>query len=167
MNIRLSPKVKDCETHAQSHGCAGCRQGIRAGFLQAFSKAEMVGPLAICSRCASASRLSLHRSQFIATQIEEVEAPTTRKTEDRFGDSRTGSPDIRREHDPLPGLLTVYPGFFNGIDVMTRTRELQFIAFETLVQVLDSFGVDTSDLKQQRADVLNVNVLELQRRRVQ
>ncbi|MEF8701284.1 MAG: hypothetical protein V5B33_18625 [Candidatus Accumulibacter sp. UW20] len=67
-------------------------------------------------------------------------------------------PYIRREHDPLPGLLTVYPGFFNGIDVLTRTRELQFVAFETLVQVLDSFGVDTSDLKQQRASVLNVNV---------
>ena len=67
-------------------------------------------------------------------------------------------PYIRREHDPLPGLLTVYPGFFNGIDVMTRTRELQFVAFETLVQVLDSFGIDTSDLKQQRASVLNVNV---------
>lgn len=67
-------------------------------------------------------------------------------------------PYIRREHDPLPGLLTVYPGFFNGIDVLTRTRELQFVAFETLVQVLDSFGVDTGDLKQQRASVLNVNV---------
>jgi len=67
-------------------------------------------------------------------------------------------PYIRREHDPLPGLLTVYPGFFNGIDVLTRTRELQFVAFETLVQVLDSFGIDTSDLKLQRASVLNVNV---------
>lgn len=67
-------------------------------------------------------------------------------------------PYIRREHDPLPGLLSIYPGFFNGIDVMTRTRELQFVAFETLVQVLESFNIDTSDLKQQRASVLNVNV---------
>ncbi len=67
-------------------------------------------------------------------------------------------PYARREHDPLPGLLTVYPGFFNGIDVMTRTRELQFVAFENLIEVLDSFGIDTSDLRQQRASVLNVNV---------
>ncbi len=67
-------------------------------------------------------------------------------------------PYIRREHDPLPGLLTVHPGFFNGIDVLTRTRELQFVAFETLVQVLDTYGIDTSDLKQQRATVLNINV---------
>jgi hypothetical protein len=67
-------------------------------------------------------------------------------------------PYIRREYDPLPGLITIYPGFFNGIDVTTRTRELQFVAFETLIQVLDSFDIDTSDLRQQRASVMNVNV---------
>jgi hypothetical protein len=65
---------------------------------------------------------------------------------------------LRREYDPLNGLTTVYPGFFNGVDVLTRARELQFVAFETLVGVLESFGVDTSDLKQQKGNILNINV---------
>lgn len=67
-------------------------------------------------------------------------------------------PYIRRRYDPLNGLTTVYPGFFNSIDILTRTREVQFVAFETLVEVLDSFGIDTTDLKQQRGNILNINV---------
>ena len=67
-------------------------------------------------------------------------------------------PYLRRQYDPLSGLMTIYPGFFNGIDVLNRTREIQFVAFETLVEVLDSFGIDTTDLKQQRSNILNINV---------
>jgi hypothetical protein len=67
-------------------------------------------------------------------------------------------PYIKRQYDPLNGLMTIYPGFFNGIDVLNRTREIQYIAFETLVEVLDAFGIDTTDLKQQKNNVLNVNV---------
>lgn len=67
-------------------------------------------------------------------------------------------PYIRRQYDPLSGLMTIYPGFFNGIDVLNRTREIQFVAFETLVEVLESFGVDTTDLKQQKGSILNINV---------
>ena len=32
------------------------------------------------------------------------------------------------------------------------------MAFNTLVETLDSFGIDTSDLKQQKANILNINV---------
>ena len=67
-------------------------------------------------------------------------------------------PYLRREHDPLSGLMTVFPGFFNGIDVLSRTKEISFIAFETLVEILDQNGIDTTDLKQQRASIMNVNV---------
>jgi len=67
-------------------------------------------------------------------------------------------PYLRRQYDPLSSLMTIYPGFFNGIDVLNRTREIQFVAFETLVEVLDSFGIDTADLKQQRSNILNINV---------
>jgi hypothetical protein len=67
-------------------------------------------------------------------------------------------PYLLRQHDPIKGLMTIHPGFFNGIDVLNRTREIQFIAFETLVEVLDAHGVDTTDLKQQRNNILNVNV---------
>lgn len=65
---------------------------------------------------------------------------------------------LRREYDPLSGLMTVHPGFFNEIDVLNRTREMQYVAFETLVEVLESFGIDTSDLKAQKGNVLNINV---------
>lgn len=65
---------------------------------------------------------------------------------------------LQRQYDPLKKVMTVYPGFFNEIDIVTRTRELQFVAFETLVDVLESFGIDTSDLKQQKANVLSINV---------
>lgn len=67
-------------------------------------------------------------------------------------------PYVKREYDPLSGLKTVYPGFFNAVDVLNRTREVQYVAFETLVEVLDSFGIDTTDLKNQKANILNVNV---------
>ncbi len=67
-------------------------------------------------------------------------------------------PYLRRQYDPLSSLMTIYPGFFNGIDVLNRTREIQFVAFETLVEVLDSFRIDTTDLKQQRSNILNINV---------
>lgn len=65
---------------------------------------------------------------------------------------------FRRQYDPLSGLMTIYPGFFNGIDILNRTREIHYVAFETLVEVLDSFGIDTTDLKQQKGNILNINV---------
>lgn len=67
-------------------------------------------------------------------------------------------PYWRRQYDPLAGLTAIYPGFFNSIDVLSRAREIQFVAFETLVETLDSFGIDTSDLKQQKGNILNINV---------
>jgi hypothetical protein len=67
-------------------------------------------------------------------------------------------PYLLRQYDPLAGLTTVHPGFFNGIDVMNRTREIQFVAFETLVEVLDAHGVDTTDLKPPRHRLLDIDV---------
>jgi hypothetical protein len=54
--------------------------------------------------------------------------------------------------------MTIYPGFYNGIDVQNRTQAIQNVAFATLVEVLDSFGIDTTDLKIQKASMLNINV---------
>jgi hypothetical protein len=67
-------------------------------------------------------------------------------------------PYLRRDFDPLHGLTRIYPGFFNGVDILNRTREMQFVAFETLIEVLDSFGIDTADLRQQKGNILNINV---------
>lgn len=67
-------------------------------------------------------------------------------------------PYWKRRYDPLNGLMTIYPGFFNEIDVLNRVREIQYVAFETLVEVLNSFDIDTTDLKAQKGNILNVNV---------
>lgn len=63
-----------------------------------------------------------------------------------------------RQYNPLIGLMTIYPNFFNSIDILNRTREVQFVAFETLVEVLEHFGIDTTELKQQKSNILNINV---------
>jgi hypothetical protein len=65
---------------------------------------------------------------------------------------------LRRRYEPLNGLNTIYAGFFNSIDILSKTRELHFVTFETLIKTLDKFGIDTSDLKQQKGDILNINV---------
>ena len=64
----------------------------------------------------------------------------------------------RREFEPLHGLTSVDPGFFNSIDTLSRTREMEFVAFDSLVNTLESFGIDTSDLRSQRANILSINV---------
>lgn len=64
----------------------------------------------------------------------------------------------RRQYDPLSGLNTLYPGFFNAVDILGRAREIQFVAFETVVSTLESFEIDTSDLKMQKGNILNINV---------
>jgi hypothetical protein len=67
-------------------------------------------------------------------------------------------PYYRRQYNPLNGLTTVYPSFFNHVDILALARELQYVAFETLVDVLESFDIDTTDLKQQKGNILNINV---------
>jgi len=67
-------------------------------------------------------------------------------------------PYLRREFEPLHGLMSVDPGFFNSIDVGTRTREIERVSIDALVKALDGLGIDTSELKLQRANVLNINV---------
>ena len=67
-------------------------------------------------------------------------------------------PYIRREHDPLVSIVSIHNSFFNSVDILSRTREIQFIAFDTLISTLESFGIDTSDLKTQKINLLNINV---------
>ncbi|NUU35160.1 hypothetical protein [Pseudomonas sp. C2B4] len=67
-------------------------------------------------------------------------------------------PYLRRLWNPSNGLTSIDNSFFNEIDILNRTREINFLAFEALVEVLESFGIDTSDLKQQKGNVLNINV---------
>lgn len=65
---------------------------------------------------------------------------------------------LRREFEPLHGLTSVDPGFFNSVDTLSRTREMEFVAYESFISTLESFGIDTSDLRAQRANILSINV---------
>ena len=64
----------------------------------------------------------------------------------------------RRRYSPLPGTLTIDPGFFNSIDVLNNARQIEYVAFEALVRTMERFGLDTSDLRSQRGSILNINV---------
>jgi hypothetical protein len=65
---------------------------------------------------------------------------------------------LQRQFEPLHRLTSVDTGFFNSIDMLARTREIELVAYESLIDTLESFGIDTSDLRAQRANILNVNV---------
>lgn len=65
---------------------------------------------------------------------------------------------LRRQYNPLIGLNTAAPGFFNENELLHRSRQIQFVAFETLCEALEAYGIDTTDLRYQRGNILNINV---------
>lgn len=65
---------------------------------------------------------------------------------------------LRQELDLAPSVRTVYSAFYNSIDVVTDARSLHTLVFDALVHTLEAHGVDISDLKQQRAQVMNINI---------
>ncbi len=67
-------------------------------------------------------------------------------------------PYLKREHDPLPALRTVHPGGYNGMDLTTRVRCLHEAVFSAMVAELERHEIDTSDLRAQRAQVMNITV---------
>jgi len=52
----------------------------------------------------------------------------------------------------------VYDAFFNINELVTRVRMIQRAIVDGLVARLEELGVDTSDLKQQRVNMINLNV---------
>lgn len=67
-------------------------------------------------------------------------------------------PYFKRDLDVVSHLRTIYPGFYNDVDVVRIARCLHETVFDSLVAVLEHYGIDTSDLKTQRAQVMNINV---------
>ena len=65
---------------------------------------------------------------------------------------------IKQELDLSSTVRTVHPAFYNDLDVVTEARILHTLLFDSLVETLEDNGVDTSDLKQQRAQVMNISV---------
>ncbi len=67
-------------------------------------------------------------------------------------------PYLRREYDVLSRIRTIYAAAYNDMDVVTQIRCLHEAVFGTMVEVLDKNGIDTSDIKAQRMQVMNISI---------
>jgi hypothetical protein len=67
-------------------------------------------------------------------------------------------PYFRHDFDLLSKLRTVYDSFYNDLDVLTAAKAVHETVFDTLVGVLEAHGVDVSDLKAQRAQIMNITI---------
>lgn len=65
---------------------------------------------------------------------------------------------IKREADLLSRVRTIYPGAYNDMDVATQVRCLHEAVFDAMIAELDKNGIDTSDLKVQKMQTMNINI---------
>jgi hypothetical protein len=68
------------------------------------------------------------------------------------------APYIRRETDLLSRVRTIYPGSYNDMDVSTQVRCLHEAVFDAMIGELDKNGIDTSELKVQKMQTMNINI---------
>ena len=64
---------------------------------------------------------------------------------------------MRGKYNVAANLCVIYGAFFENLDILTAERIVQKMALDDLIKVLDENGVDTSDLKLQRNQTLNIN----------
>ena len=67
-------------------------------------------------------------------------------------------PTIRMEYNALNSLQETYGGFYNTFAVGNKLISCEHVLFETYLSTLDSNGIDTADLRVQRAQMLNVTI---------
>lgn len=67
-------------------------------------------------------------------------------------------PYIRKNFDVLSHIRTIYTATYNDIDVMTQIRCLHEAVFNAMVNELEKHDIDTSDIKAQRMQVMNINI---------
>jgi hypothetical protein len=65
---------------------------------------------------------------------------------------------LRHEYDPVSQVRTIHGGFYNDLDMVTEVKALHETVFDTLVAVLEAHGIDVSDLRAQRAQVMNIQI---------
>ena len=68
------------------------------------------------------------------------------------------APYLRRETDLLSRVRTIYPGSYNDMDVSTQVRCLHEAVFDAMIAELDKNGIDTSELKVQKMQTMNINI---------
>lgn len=67
-------------------------------------------------------------------------------------------PFLKGDFNPLDKLEGHYSSTYNSLDIVTAARFLQETVFGALIDCLEKHGIDTSTLKQQRANVMNITV---------
>jgi hypothetical protein len=65
---------------------------------------------------------------------------------------------IKRESDLLSRVRTIYPGAYNDMDVSTQVRCIHEAVFDAMIGELENNGIDTSDLKVQKMQTMNINI---------
>ena len=65
---------------------------------------------------------------------------------------------IKRESNLLNRVRTIYPSSYNDIDVSTQVRSINETVFDAMVVALEKNGIDTSDLKAQKMQSMNINI---------
>lgn len=67
-------------------------------------------------------------------------------------------PYIRKDYDVLSQIRTIYSSAYNDFDIVTEIRCLHEAVFDALVTELEQNGIDTSEIKVQRMQVMNINI---------
>lgn len=67
-------------------------------------------------------------------------------------------PFLKGDFNPLDVVETHYSSTYNTLDIVTAARFLQETVFSALIDCLEKQGIDTSTLKLQRANVMNISV---------
>jgi hypothetical protein len=67
-------------------------------------------------------------------------------------------PYLKKEHDVLSNIRTIYSASFNDMDITTQIRCLHEAVFDAMVEDLEKNGIDTSDIKVQRMQVMNISI---------
>jgi hypothetical protein len=67
-------------------------------------------------------------------------------------------PYLSKDYDVLPQVRTIYSSSYNEFDITTLVRSLHKSVFDALVVELETHGIDTSDLRLQSTQVMNINV---------
>lgn len=56
------------------------------------------------------------------------------------------------------GITTIETGFFSEVDIVNLVKSAQSVAFDAYVAGLEQSGVDVTELKAQKSNVLNINI---------
>jgi hypothetical protein len=67
-------------------------------------------------------------------------------------------PYLRGEQNLLNRVRTIYSGAYNDIDVGVQVRCLHEVVFDAMIAELEKNGINTSDIKQQKIQMMNINI---------